>query len=253
MVTGPMAAPQASVMGAGGRANVNVRFSTRPTDAPRWSCRIYSLMVDSGKNGLEHVAGSAELHLLRPRIMDGPVADGAVDEPAQVAGGKFPGRTLFALRLGAGTLNPAGFKAIFTEQFARQQKVELALHVNRDGPPALLITVDGLDRDAQQLGHLFLGFFQFLSQSAEFFVLHGFLSLVEMSRIPYHFVFLKNRQQPVGTGRQLRAKVHNRILMPHSGIDVNAFIEKRQIAGPGACITGCPAGETAGRVSLHPA
>jgi hypothetical protein len=113
--------------------------------------------------------------------VDSPVADGTVDEPAQVAGGKFPGRALFALRLGAGTRDPAGFDAIFTEQFASQQKIELAFDVDRDGTPTLLITVDGLDRDAQKLGHLFLGFFQFLPEYAEFFILHGFLFLVETS------------------------------------------------------------------------
>ena len=121
------------------------------------------------------------LHLLRPGIMDGPVADGTVDEPAQVAGGKLPGRALFPLCLGTGTRDPARFEAIFTKQLASKQEIELALDVDRDGPPALLITVDGLDRDAQQLGHLFLGFFQFLPECAEFFILHSVLFLVEAS------------------------------------------------------------------------
>jgi hypothetical protein len=60
-----------------------------------------------------------------------------------------------------------------------------------------------------------------------------------MSRRPYHFVFF---EKPAGTGRRLRAKVHNPIFMPHSGIDVNAFIGKQQIAGLGRAPTSCPGG-----------
>jgi hypothetical protein len=70
--------------------NANISRVTKP-----------SLMFDFGQGVLEHITGSAQLHLLFPGSVDSPVTDGAVDEPAQVSGGKFPGRALLTLFQGA--------------------------------------------------------------------------------------------------------------------------------------------------------
>ena len=78
-----------------------------------------------GQGGLEHITGAAQLHLLLPGIVDSPVANGAVDEPAQVTGGKFPGRALLSLFLGTGAGVPAGLGVAIAEKFAGDQKVEL--------------------------------------------------------------------------------------------------------------------------------
>ena len=104
-----------------------------------------SLMFDFGQGGLEHFTGAAQLHLLPPGIVDRSIANGAVDEPAQVTGRKFPGRTPLALLLGTGSSLPAWLDAVIAAQFAGEQKIELALDVDGNGSPTLLIAVDGLD------------------------------------------------------------------------------------------------------------
>jgi hypothetical protein len=131
-------------------------------------------MFDIGQRGFEHFTGAAKLHFFFPGIAYGSVADGSVDEPAQITGGKLPGRTPLPLGGGAGLSGPARSYAIVAAQFSGEQKIELALNMHRDGTPALLVAMDGLDRRPQKLSHLFLGFVQFPAKYAEFFGLHGF-------------------------------------------------------------------------------
>jgi hypothetical protein len=69
---------------------------------------------------------------------------------------------------------PAWFDTLWAEQFAGKQKIELALHVDGNGSPSLLIAVDGLDGGSQKLGHLLLGFFNRWRILLNVFGFHGF-------------------------------------------------------------------------------
>ena len=92
-------------------------------------------MLNFGQGGLEHITGAAQLHLLLPGSVDGSIANGAVDEPAQVTGGKLPGRALLAPFLGTEARVPAWLDAVAAAQFAGEQKIELALDMDGSSAP----------------------------------------------------------------------------------------------------------------------
>jgi hypothetical protein len=140
---------------------------------------MYSLIVDGGQRLAKYLTGSAQLHFFLPGIVNRPITDGSVDEPAQIAGGELPGRALLPPFQGAGSPGPARFCTFFTAQFSGKQKIELTFHVHGNRTPPLLIAMNGLDGRPQKLSHLFLGFFQLFAKYAEIFGIHGDWSLLE--------------------------------------------------------------------------
>ena len=82
--------------------------------------------------------------------------NGAVYEPAESSGLKFPSRAKFAALGRAFFYNPAGFKGFIASSGSGEQKKNLPLHMGWDLAPVLLIAVDRFYRDAQKFGHFFL-------------------------------------------------------------------------------------------------
>ena len=121
------------------------------------------------QEGGENLAGPADLHLFLPVLMGLAFADGAVDEPAELAGVKLPGRAAHPSFLWTLFDDPAGFHVLFVGPVAGEQKKDLPLHVSRDLSPPLLITMHRLDGDAKQFSELTLGFFQPVPGLEEFF------------------------------------------------------------------------------------
>jgi len=100
------------------------------------------------------------------------VADGSVYEPADLPCAELPCRTI-----------PSGLDSTLLHQPTRassvdwgllkgQKKKRLAFGVNRDPSPALFKALYGLERNAQELGHLQLGFSQVVSNFREFLFVH---------------------------------------------------------------------------------
>ena len=90
------------------------------------------------EKGLQHLALPADFHFFLPVLLDLALAEGAVDEPAELAGLELPGRTVdFSL---ARTLfdGPARFEFSFAASFPGQKKEYLAFDVGRNRTPALL-------------------------------------------------------------------------------------------------------------------
>lgn len=107
--------------------------------------------------------------------MNSALANGAVNEPAQVAHLELPCRTLTLLFKGALFLDPAGILIFSVPIDPGEQKIEMSLRMNRDGPPTLLVTMNGLNRSSQQLRHLLLRLIQPLSDVHEFLGIHDLL------------------------------------------------------------------------------
>jgi len=76
---------------------------------------------------------------------------GAVDEPAHVPGGKFPGRAFGQFLFRALVDVPAFGGLFFRGQDPGQQEEKLALYMVGDLAPPLLVAVNSLDGNAQQL------------------------------------------------------------------------------------------------------
>jgi hypothetical protein len=68
--------------------------------------------------------------------------------------------------------NPAGPGSFAALLEAGQQKIELPLHMGRDIPPTLLVTVDRLQGDPQQVGNLLLGLVQIFPEFYKFTAIH---------------------------------------------------------------------------------
>ena len=90
----------------------------------------------------------ADLYLFPPVPVGSPLADSAVDEPAQVPNLELPGRTPGLAFKGTPFHNPAGAMVPRGIVDPGEEKIDLPLRVNRDGAPPLLITVDRLDRSS---------------------------------------------------------------------------------------------------------
>ena len=73
----------------------------------------------------EDFAGSAHGHFVFPVFLHSPVANGAVDKPAQRAGSKLPGRAVFSAALRTLFDIPAIGIQLATRLKARQQKKKL--------------------------------------------------------------------------------------------------------------------------------
>jgi hypothetical protein len=111
-------------------------------------------------------------------MMGLPAAAGAVDKPAQVSGIEFPGRAVFLPAVRALIDIPAFFGGIVRIQDPGQQKQNLPFHMVGNSAPPLLIAVNGLDGNTQQLGHLFLRFFQPGSGCLEVVRIHSYFNFL---------------------------------------------------------------------------
>ena len=140
------------------------------------------------QQGGKYFAASANLHLFPPAQLYLTFTDGAVYEPAKIAGLEFPGRALLPLLRGTFFDHPAGF-AVFTALIhSRDQKIHLSFHIGWYGSPGLLVTVDRFDRYSEQLSHLLLGFVYLLAKMDELFAVHReFRKPVARAVIQYDF------------------------------------------------------------------
>ena len=107
--------------------------------------------------------------------MNNTLANGTINEPAQVAHLKLPCRTLTFQFKGALFLDPAGLLISRASIDPGEQKIDLPLRMNRDRPPSLLVTMNGLNRSPKQLSHLLLRLVQPLSDGHEFLAVHYLL------------------------------------------------------------------------------
>jgi len=70
------------------------------------------------KNASENLTGAANFHLFVPIFVNAAIANGAIDEPTEVATLKLPGGTLF-LSIGITFFDsPAGLAAVLCAKFA---------------------------------------------------------------------------------------------------------------------------------------
>ena len=106
---------------------------------------------------------ATDAHLVLPAFFGLAFADGAVDEPAELAGLKFPGGALFPALGGAIFDGPARFDVTIAFSRAGEQKQNLPFGVGRDLSPALFIAVQGLERNAKELRQFFLGLAELFS------------------------------------------------------------------------------------------
>jgi len=103
------------------------------------------------QNRFKNFTFPANFNLLVPTMTDFPFTDGSGDKPAQVAGFKLPGRTLFFPVWRAFSLHPTWFRISKGGFLPGDQKKELPFHVFRDIAPALFVAVDGFYGSRQQL------------------------------------------------------------------------------------------------------
>ncbi len=76
------------------------------------------------------------------------VTFGSAYKPAEVSALEFPGGAIFFTV--AEFFLPAGSKAGFSAPLINQKEIDLPFNVSRDCSPALLVTVDSLERHSQE-------------------------------------------------------------------------------------------------------
>jgi len=123
-----------------------------------------------GKN----LAFSAHLHFLIPAFLHLPLANGPIDEPAEIPHLELPRWTGLAGLQGATPNLPAEPNISATPSLHRPQEKHLALDMYRNLPPSLFKALNGFERGPQELGQLLLGLSQFLTKRMKLFIIHGF-------------------------------------------------------------------------------
>lgn len=95
----------------------------------------------------KHLALAADLHFFLPVLLGFALANGAIDEPAELACLKFPGWTVLFTVSRTFFDGPAGFWSfIFAMASAGKQEKNLPFDMGGNRAPALLIAVYGLNR-----------------------------------------------------------------------------------------------------------
>lgn len=148
---------------------------------PKWLRSIPQI-----QHRLVNFAVSAYFHLLFPVSLDRALADRSVDEPAKVSGIKLPCGAILPVLRGTTARQPAGLALPGSTAFQCQNKKDLALDIYRNVPPALFETLNGFRRNAQDLRHLALRFFQMPANCRELDSFHFRLFLLGF--ISYHNV-----------------------------------------------------------------
>ncbi len=142
-----------------------------------------------GEHGLEYPAFSTTLHLLFPALLCLSLADGPIDEPADMPESEFPCRTLAFLFNGTLSYVPAPALCTTRRIAVSEKKQRLSLDMNRNWSPALLKALHSFKRSSQQLGHLFLGLAQLSSNLGKV----PFLQLPSLSLFTPQCDLFKNR------------------------------------------------------------
>ncbi len=109
---------------------------------------------------LKHLTATADLHFFIEGFVHFALTGRSTDEPAHLARIELKDRAFFLSLFRTVHHGPAGARV--TSGFT-YQKIDLSLHMVRDGPPALFVTVNRLDGHAEKNGHVFLGSVQSFS------------------------------------------------------------------------------------------
>jgi hypothetical protein len=124
-----------------------------------------------GEDRSEDLTVAAHLHFRLPVPLHFSMADGPVDEPAQMADLELPGRATLSRLRRALKYGPT-FRSLPGGFCVGEQEEELPFDVDGDLSPALLKALDGLEGGSQDLGQLLLGFSQLGPDIAEFIPVH---------------------------------------------------------------------------------
>ncbi len=100
----------------------------------------------------EYGALPAYLNFAPPAVPRPPLADRAIDKPAEMTGVEFPGRTVLPRLQRASSDIPAGTAALRLSPVQGEQKKDLPLDMHGNLPPSLFKALDRLERSAQKLG-----------------------------------------------------------------------------------------------------
>ena len=117
----------------------------------------------------------ANPYLSAPAILNLPLADGPIDEPAEVSRFELPRRALLTGLRRTPPNFPAGPQGFIGLFFKGPQEEHLPLCVHRNSSPPLFEALNAPERRSQELRHFLLSFLKFLTKQLEFFGVHGFL------------------------------------------------------------------------------
>jgi hypothetical protein len=113
---------------------------------------MYSLMSKGViQYWLKNWAGTAFYHLLLPGLMGLAMASCAANEPAELIGPEFLGRTFTATLCGALENLPTGFLLFRIYQALGNKEKHLSLNMPGDRAPALFVAMHRFYGGAQQL------------------------------------------------------------------------------------------------------
>jgi len=128
-----------------GRKSTSIALENRysdQADRDRWRAKKAVLSL---QGRVKDLALSADFDLLFPVLLNSTLANGAVNKPAQVAHLELPCRALGPQFKGTIFLDPAGLLIFRASIDPGEYEIDLPLRMNRDGPPSLLVTMNGLD------------------------------------------------------------------------------------------------------------
>lgn len=101
----------------------------------------------------------------------GAIAEGPAHIPAHMSAIKFPGRAMFFRR--TKLFFPAWLQGSPFPTLIDKQKIEQFFRMTGNCTPALLVAVNGFERNAKKFSELFLGFAKFFSEDAEIVFVHA--------------------------------------------------------------------------------
>ena len=145
-----------------------------------WNWREFFLSVAAGpdkklwfgvEHGFEDLTFSAYPHFAFPVSLNLPLTQGPTDKPTEMPTVIFPGRTSFSCFRGASLEVPTRLSTVLW--FLHSQKEQwLSLGMGWDLSPTLLETLNGLERNCQELSHFPLRFSQSVANLWELSFVH---------------------------------------------------------------------------------
>jgi hypothetical protein len=114
-----------------------------------------------------------------PAGLNGAFTFGSAEKPAQMAALELPGGA--SLLLTALFLFPAGDQVLLSASLVAEKEKNLPFNMRWNCPSALLVAMNGLNRNPQEIGKLFLGPSEFFSCWNKFIFVHTF-SLIQMHK-----------------------------------------------------------------------
>ena len=112
-----------------------------------FACVRYVNFLCGHRQTQEHRAFPAYLHLLTPVLLHLALADGAVDEPAEVPCLKFPRGAVVSDLLRTSLDGPARSDLLILRRLQGHEKEDLAFRVHGNVAPSLLEALYGFGRD----------------------------------------------------------------------------------------------------------